>query len=232
MSDFIPSDLPFMTLSESNQGEGCNKRDSLPVIKGERVLAESRKTDRRPVHRPIGKGKMKELERQIAQVARGDRKAFETVYERTKSAVYGLALSITRRKEDAEDVMQETYLRVHRGAGGYKARGKPMAWILTITRHLALDLVRSAPARDLPLEVDWLPDPASDFSEAALDRMVLEALLTSLKDDERQILVLRSTEGLKHKEIAKILDLPLGTVLSKYHRALSKLRKMLEEESK
>lgn len=62
--------------------------------------------------------------------------------------------------------------------------------------------------------------------------MVLQTVLSRLSVEERQIVILHSVEGFKHREIAQILDLPLGTALSKYHRALSKLRKMLEEEEK
>ncbi len=175
---------------------------------------------------------MKELEVQIGQMATGDPAALEAFYNRTRTAVYGLALSILRRKEDAEDVMHDSYLRVYQGASGYRARGKPMAWLLRITRNLALDKLRGQPARELSLEEEWLPDLKGDFSESSLDRMVLQTVLSRLSVEERQIVILHSVEGFKHREIAQILDMPLGTALSKYHRALSKLRKMLEEEEK
>lgn len=175
---------------------------------------------------------MKEIEKKILQLAHGDRGALELLYERTKGAVYGLALSIVRNPQDAEDIMQDTYLRIYRSSGSYRARGKPMAWILTITRNLAMDKVRSRTARELPLEEDWIPDKGSDFSESALDRMVLDSLLARLTEEERQIVVLYTAGRLKHREIARILGIPLGTSLSKYHRSLSKLRKWLEEEQK
>ncbi len=173
---------------------------------------------------------MEDLDNQIMKLASGETGALEELYRRTKAAVYGLALSIVRHPQDAEDVMQDTYLRVHQGAVRYSSKGKPMAWILTITRNLALDKVRSKPAGDLPLEDEWFADSKSDFSEATLDRLVLGTALRKLSEEERQIVILRSVAQFKHREIAKLLGIPLGTALSRYHRSLSKLRAMLEEE--
>ena len=175
---------------------------------------------------------MKDLDDQIVKIASGDSAALETLYERTKTAVYGLAISIVKHPQDAEDVMQDAYIRIYEGSGKYRPQGKPMAWIFTITRHLALDKVRANPGRELPLEDEWIPDPKADFSESTLDKMVLQTVLEELSEDERQIVILRSVEQLKHREIAQILGIPLGTALSKYRRSLSKLRKKLEEKGK
>ena len=105
-----------------------------------------------------------------------------------------------------------------------------MAWILTIARNLALDKVRSRPAGELSLQDEWIADARADFAETALDRLVLRTVLQMLTEEERQIVILHSVERLKHREIAKLLGIPLGTVLSKYRRSLSKLRNILEEE--
>lgn len=175
---------------------------------------------------------MQEIENHISELANGDISAMERLYARTKTAVYGMALSILRNSHDAEDVMQDTYLRVYEGSPNYQAKGKPMAWILRITRNLSLDIVRSKPAKELPLETEWLPDDGSDFSESSLDKLVLQVVISQLDEQERQIVMLHSIESLKHREIAEILEIPLGTALSKYHRSLTKLRKLLEERSK
>ena len=107
-----------------------------------------------------------------------------------------------------------------------------MAWLLRIARYLSLDRVRSNPAKELSLEEDWILDERSDFSESSLDKLVLKTVLSELAEDERQIVMLHSVERFKHREIADIMGIPLGTALSKYHRSLSKLKKMLEEERK
>ena len=121
---------------------------------------------------------MDKLETQIKQIANGDLEAMEPVYNRTKAAVYGLALSIVRNSQDAEDIMQETYIRVYEAATTYRPQGKPMAWLLRIARNLSLDRVRSNPAKELSLEEDWILDERSDFSESSLDKLVLKMVVS------------------------------------------------------
>jgi RNA polymerase sigma-70 factor (ECF subfamily) len=161
----------------------------------------------------------------ISAVARGERAAFEQLYLSCKSAVYGFALSILKQPDAAEDVMQDTFLRIYDAAGAYQARGKPMAWILTITRNLALMRLRQRQWEQMP-EDDALPAPG-DFTQTSAQRMALHAALEILADDERQIVLLHSLSGLKMREIAQLLNIPLSTALSKHRRALSKLEKEL-----
>ena len=99
-----------------------------------------------------------------------------------------------------------------------------MAWLLTIARNAALSRLRLR-QRTAPLEeVDWEPTVTDE------DRLVLESLLAGLGEQERQIVALHAVAGLKHREIGELLGLPLATVLSKYSRALKKLRAYLREE--
>lgn len=168
----------------------------------------------------------------LAQMAKGETLALEQLYFHTRSAVYGFALSILKQPHDAEDVMQSAYIRIFQAADRYKPQGKPMAWMLTIVRNLALSRLRSMPANELALLEELTPSASSDFTEASVDRIVLQSALQILSDEECQIILLHSLTGLKHREIAELLELPLSTVLSKYHRSLSKLKKMLKEEAK
>ena len=99
-----------------------------------------------------------------------------------------------------------------------------MAWLLTIVRNLAMDQLRR-PKHEEPLTWEgWQTQLADVPAVSAEDRMALAALLTALESQERQIVTLHALTGLKHREIAALLDLPLPTVLSKYSRALKKLR--------
>lgn len=168
------------------------------------------------------------LETLIFAMAQGDMKALETLYAHSKTAVYGFALSILKDRHSAEDVMQDTYVRLFRSASQYSSQGKPMAWILTIVRNLALMKLRKVGGEDHDTEVWDLPD-RNDFTENSIDRMVLHTALQHLAEDERQIVMLHSVSGLKHREIAGILNIPLSTVLSKYRRSLSKLKKQIKE---
>ncbi len=163
----------------------------------------------------------------IAQIAAGSTEALASLYRQTNSSVYGFALSIVKNSADAEDIMQETYLRICSCAGGYSPQGKPMAWILTIVKNLALMKLRSQKPVS-PLE-DWDPPDGRDHFRASEDRIVLAAALRYLSDDERQILILHAVSGLKQREIASLLELKLTTVLSKYRRALKKLKSHLME---
>ena len=169
-----------------------------------------------------------ELEELLLGVAAGDREALSGFYARTRTAVYGLALSYLRSGHDAEDVTQDTYIRVWNSAEGYRPQGKPMAWLLTITKNLSLMRLRERDkVVELPQE-DWNTLAIDSPAVTAEDRQVLTAALTALTDQERRIVLLHAVTGLKHREIAQILELPLATVLSKYHRALKKLRNRLE----
>ena len=101
-----------------------------------------------------------------------------------------------------------------------------MAWLLRITRNLALSRLREGQKTTEFLPDAQLPAPEGLSTE---DRLLLQALLDRLPDQSRQILTLHAVSGLKHREIAALLDLPLPTVLSKYHRAVKALQKAWKE---
>lgn len=165
----------------------------------------------------------------IIRMASGDGHAFNELYHQTSGAVYGFALSILRNREDAEDVMHDTYIKTYTSAVTYKPGGKPLSWILTIVRNLAYNKIRAGKVNeDISQYEDQLQDEKSDLADAITDKMVLKQAMSILDFEERQIFVLHAATGMKHREIADILDLPTGTVLSKYNRALKKMRKELE----
>lgn len=169
------------------------------------------------------------LDRCISNIAHGDREALAILYHETRSAVYGFALSILKNRHDAEDVLQDVYLQVWHGAEGYRSQGKPLAWLITITRNLALSRLRDHGKTVTLSPEDWHTQFADIPAVTAEDRMTLEAMLSTLSDEERQIVTLHALTGLKHREIAAMLTIPLPTVLSKYNRALKKLRLALKE---
>ncbi len=156
--------------------------------------------------------------------------ALRSLYERIHPAVYGYALSLTKNTHDAEDVLQETFLSIHRAASNYQPCGKPMAWILTIAKNHARMKLRER-NREEALPESPAEDPAAFQQIQNLEaRAVLLAALKALTDEERQIVTLHCVSGLKNREIATLMGLPLNTVLSKYHRALKKLKTLLKEE--
>ena len=162
----------------------------------------------------------------IIRMAAGDGAAFKELYEKTSSSVYGFALSILKNKHDAEDVMHDAFIKAYTSAVTYKPMGKPLAWLLTIVRNLSYSKIRAGGLCEDLSEYENL----AGFDESGMlhDRMVLQEALTKLDFEERQIVILHSLTGLKHREIGEILDIPTGTVLSKYNRSLKKLRNVIE----
>lgn len=162
------------------------------------------------------------------QIAEGDMQALETMYYQTYKAVYGFILSILKNQYDAEDILQETYIKIKTGAHLYKPQGKPLAWIFTIARNLSYMKIRkdkntqTSPYEEL--------ENILDFSavEDKENKLLLEAAFSILGDEERQIIILHANTGMKHREIAALLKLPLSTVLSKYNRGMKKLRNYIE----
>ena len=165
----------------------------------------------------------------IIRMASNDGAAFRELYQQTSGVVYGFAMSILRNKHDAEDVMHDAFIKIYSSAVTYKPSGNPMAWILTIVRNLCLNRIRAGKVCEDLSEYYDLAGPSND-SEDMLDRMVLETAMNVLDAEERQIVVLHAMTGFRHREIAEILDLPTGTVMSKYNRALKKMKKEMESK--
>lgn len=162
------------------------------------------------------------------KIGEGDKDAFCCLYCQTKSVVYAYSLSILHNQMDAEDAMQETYLKIRGAAHLYQPQGKPLGWILTITRNICLMKYRQQ-KRQFYCPKEELKD-AIDFGRITdrEDRIVLETAFEVLSKEECQIIVLHAVSGMKHREISSLLDIPVSTVLSKYNRGLKKLRGQLE----
>lgn len=169
----------------------------------------------------------RELEELLRRVAAGEREALADLYRRTGPAVYGLALSNLRHAQDAEDVTQDTFVRIWDSAPSYRPQGTPMAWILTVARNQARMRLRERERGGELTQAQWDMLPAEASGVTQEDRQVLQAALLGLSSQERQVVTLHAMAGLKHREIAALLEIPLPTVLSKYRRALKKLNILL-----
>ncbi|MEG0570351.1 MAG: RNA polymerase sigma factor [Oscillospiraceae bacterium] len=165
----------------------------------------------------------------IKKVSDGDVVAFETLYRATYAAVYGFSLSILKNQFDAQDILQDTFIKIRDNAKNYQPQGKPLAWIFTITRNLSLMKIRERGKRS-HMQLEDINLASEDSTCTVEDKMVLQAAFDVLGDKERQIVMLHALTGLKHKDIAQILGMPLSTVLSKYKRSLEKLNKKMCEK--
>jgi len=150
-------------------------------------------------------------------------------------AAYNLARWLTRTDQDAEDVVQEAYLRAVRFFGGFRG-GDAKAWLLTIVRntsHSAWQRGRGAGAtvpldEDTPEVEDAALGPEDLLLQKASRQEVREAL-DALPVEFREVVVLRELEGLSYKEMAEVTQLPIGTVMSRLARARARLRRGLQD---
>ena len=170
----------------------------------------------------------RELQRLLRCIAEGEREALAALYQRTRTAVYGLALSYLRNAHDAQDLTQDVYVQVWDCAAQYRPTGSPMGWLLAVCRSLCLMRLRREESHATLSEEEWDAIPAQECGLDADERALLQQALAGLADEERRIVLLHAVTGMKHREIAALLELPLPTVLSKYHRALKKMRSFLE----
>ncbi|MCR4803020.1 MAG: sigma-70 family RNA polymerase sigma factor [Lachnospiraceae bacterium] len=166
------------------------------------------------------------------QIAEGNKDAFRILYEQTYQSIYVYLLSIVQNKEEAEDLLQETFIRVRLYVDRYSDQGKPLAWMFTIARNLAYMRLRELKKNSFQ-EFETIQNMIG-FSviQNVEDRIVLEGAFQVLNDEERSIVLLHAVSGMKHKEIASILNKPLSTVLSKYNRAIKKLNQELSNNGK
>jgi RNA polymerase sigma-70 factor (ECF subfamily) len=172
----------------------------------------------------------------LAGYATGDPATAAAFVRRFQGRVYGLALTIVRQPPIAEEVAQETFVRVFRHAGNYDARkGRVSTWLLSIARNLAIDVTRMR--RLDPVDPDVIAaeislssqEPAADEVAVQPDeRDQLRSAITELPDDQRRALVLTAYMGRTAREISDLDDVPLGTVKTRIRTAMIKLRDELE----
>ncbi len=163
----------------------------------------------------------RELDRWIREAGQGNRESLRLLYRSAAPAVFAYALSILKNPYDAEDVLQDCFVTVQKGVE-YQQQGKPMAWLMTVTRNQCLKLLRDR-SRMVPLPEQEIGAQLSDPE----DRLLARSLLEALEDQERQIVILHAAAGFTCREIGKHLGLKTATVMTKYHRAVQKLKSML-----
>lgn len=171
------------------------------------------------------------LDLYIRRIAAGDTRALENLYHETHTSVYAYVISVLKNVHDAEDVLHDCYLAVHSAAANYSSSGKPMAWIITIAKNLCLMKLRERKKKAEVEDEDFFINAQynEDSRLTPEDAFILSECMNELSDEERQIVVLHVVSGFKHREIASFLDMALPTVLSKYHRALKKLKNSLSK---
>lgn len=169
----------------------------------------------------------------MARVAAGDRAAFAELYAATSSKLYGIVLRILRRRDLADEVLQETYVRIWHAAPGFDAtRASAITWMSTIARNRAIDEVRRANFVSLDAMPDALEiaDPqrlASEEVELASDYQRLLFCLDKLDPDRKEIVKLAYLDGMSREELGKRFGHPTATIKTWLHRSLKQLKTCL-----
>lgn len=174
------------------------------------------------------------LDELLEGCADGDRAAFADLYDGTASQSFGLALRLVRDRTLAEDVVQEAYLTIWRKAASFDPRkGSGVGWILMIVHRTAVDHVRSAESR-LARDDRWsregsalhhaAADPTHDLVQASHEARVVRAALAGLAVRQREALELAYFDGYTYRQVAELLDIPLGTAKTRISSALHRLR--------
>lgn len=182
----------------------------------------------------------------IERAKRLEPDAFDLLVDRYSSRLYGFLLRLTSSPEDAEDIVQEVFLRLVRTIGEYEHAGHFEAWLFRIATNLARDRIRRIVRGPKTTSLGPSPDANDDVAASECDPGVgsppkpgaameladevdrLQGALAKLPEAERVVVLLRHYTALSFAEIAEAMETPLGTALARAHRGLAKLRAMME----
>jgi RNA polymerase sigma-70 factor, ECF subfamily len=165
--------------------------------------------------------------------ARGDRAAFRALYEAAAPKLFGVVLRITRNRQTAEEVLQETFIKIWQNAEQFTPEaGQPMGWLAAIARNRAIDRIRAEKiernrAGDDDRILERLAAPA-DGDPAT--RRALGRCLESLDEESRNCVVLAYCSGFSREELSERFSRPVGTIKTLLHRSIKQLRACLESE--
>jgi len=167
---------------------------------------------------------MESDEELMAGVARGEERALAMLVERHAARLHAFLVRVAGSRDDADDLLQETWVRVARGAPSFDVRRRARPWLYGIAANLARDLARrrSVRRRAAELERSVPPEPPRF---RPLERLELRDRLARLPDRLREVLVLRFFDDLDEAEMAEALGIPKGTVKSRLHGAIRELRR-------
>jgi len=174
----------------------------------------------------------------LSRLATGDASAFEALYGATRTVLYRQALHLTKRRESAEEVLQESYIKVWRYARYYDAvRGVPMAWLSAIVRnqaldHLRMDLQPHRCGEEISPDLAALDESPEEVVDRSLQARRLAGYLSCLSAPQRQAISLSYFQDRTHSEISDVMQVPAGTVKSWVRRGLLKMKERILHDSK
>jgi len=168
----------------------------------------------------------------VQRAAAGSRDAFEVLLTRHQDAVFRFARAITRCPEDAEDILQETFLTLYRAASSYRGESSVRTWLLVIARNSAFRTLKHRPPQaeleqadpwELGRKGGWGRTDPESMAIRSEQREKLKAALDALEPEAREVIVLRDLEELSGEDTARVLGLSMEAMKSRLHRARLKL---------
>lgn len=173
---------------------------------------------------------MDDEQRLLERVQEEDMQAFEVLYERLKGNVFSLAYQMLKSKEDAEEVLQDSFTKIYGNANSYKPkRGSVRAFIYTIARNECISRLRKQKVRPQASEIEVETLHVSSPETSNEQRLYAQSALSILPDEERCLVHKAFYHGYSHSEIANTTGLPLGTVKTKLRQALNRMKTHLEQ---
>jgi RNA polymerase sigma-70 factor (ECF subfamily) len=162
-----------------------------------------------------------------------DQKVFGYLYDRYSPALYGVALKVLNDESNANDVLQEVFLKIWRNIDRYdESKGRLFTWMLNITRNSAIDTLRSK-AHKMDQKIQDIGDDVHLYTgnltvHPSVDHLGLSKVLEKLTKEQRIIIDLAYYKGCTQEEISKVLEIPLGTVKTRMRNAIIQLRNLLK----
>ena len=187
---------------------------------GQRAIGESMEDDRQ------------ELERQLGRIALGDRQAFSDLFDRAGPKLFGLCLRVLKDRAEAQDALQDAFVKVWRNAGRFEVTDHhPMSWLITIARNTAIDRLRARKRHeDIDDHAHYLPGSGASPETAAIaasEAARIRACLAELPEDRRDAVRRAYLEGDSYADLAQHFGIPLNTVRSWLRRGLMALRECM-----
>lgn len=171
----------------------------------------------------------------LRSIAAGDQQALSDLYDAFSAAIYGVVLRMVEKEETAQEVLQDTFVKVWRNAAGYDpGKGRPFTWMVNIARNTAIDALRSPAMRRagsiqaIDKHVYRLGDDTLNADLVATD---VRAVVGRLRNEHRELIEMAYFQGYSQQDIADRTGLPLGTVKSRTRAALLDLRDQLKDLS-
>lgn len=166
----------------------------------------------------------------IAKIAKKDQNAFQTFFYIYKNRLYYYFYKLLENQEDAEELTMETFFRIYRNAGTFRGESKVSSWVFGIARRVYLEHLKEKNKSIKTLEI-YEGDAVSEDSPINENVELVRKAIEKLAPYEREVLFLAYYEELPYEDIAKVLDIPVGTVKSRVFNAKAKLKKIIEEMS-